>query len=179
MKKVLDAILVVEGKTDVAFLSNYIDAEFVITNGSDIPESTIDYLKEASKSRNIIVLTDPDFPGKKIRDTLDKEIPNLKHCFIDKEHAIKHHKVGVAEADIDIVLESLEHQFVQKRAEGSLKMSDLIDLGLTCSNESAELRNKVCKFFHLGFANAKTLLKRLNALNISKEELGKILNDAR
>ena len=84
MKKTLDAILVVEGKTDVAFLSNYIDAEFVITNGSDVPPKTIEYLKEASKNREIIVLTDPDFPGKKIRDTLDKEIPNLKHCFIDK-----------------------------------------------------------------------------------------------
>ena len=33
MKKQIKGILVVEGKSDVAFLTNYIDAEFVITNG--------------------------------------------------------------------------------------------------------------------------------------------------
>ena len=179
MKKTLDAILVVEGKTDVAFLSNYIDAEFVITNGSDVPPKTIEYLKEASKNREIIVLTDPDFPGKKIRDTLDKEIPDLKHCFIDKEHAIKHNKVGVAEAEIDVVIEALNHLFVSKKQEGSLKMSDLSELGLTGNNDSQELRNSVSSELHLGYTNAKTLLKRLNSMNISKEELKRIVKNAR
>ena len=32
MKKHINGIVVVEGKSDVAFLSNYIDAEFVITS---------------------------------------------------------------------------------------------------------------------------------------------------
>ena len=66
-------IIVVEGKTDVQFLSTFLDVEFVITNGSSVPSSTIDYLKKSVKERKIIVLTDPDFPGKQIRDKLDKE----------------------------------------------------------------------------------------------------------
>ena len=37
MKKIVNGIIVVEGKTDVAFLSQFIDAEFVTTNGSEIP----------------------------------------------------------------------------------------------------------------------------------------------
>ena len=89
MKKIINGIIVVEGTTDVAFLSEFIEAEFVSTNGSDVPQSTIDYLKKSREKRDIFVLTDPDSPGKKIRDILDQQIPNLKHCFISKECSIK------------------------------------------------------------------------------------------
>lgn len=171
MKKQINGILVVEGKTDVAFLSNYIDAEFVITNGSDIPIETINYLKEMSKPRKIVVLTDPDFPGKKIRDTLDNEIPNLKHVFINKERAVKNHKVGVAEADIEMVLEALEHEYENKSATGDISMSDLYELGLIGKEDSKDKRKIINDKFHLGFSNAKTFLKRINASNISIIEL--------
>ena len=43
MKKIINAIIVVEGKSDVQFLESFIDAEFVITNGSDVPRETINY----------------------------------------------------------------------------------------------------------------------------------------
>ena len=36
MKKIINAIIVVEGKSDVQFLESFIDARFVITNGSDV-----------------------------------------------------------------------------------------------------------------------------------------------
>lgn len=177
MKKIIDGILVVEGKSDVAFLQNYIDAEFVITNGSDVPESTISYLKEASKAKTIIVLTDPDFPGKQIRTKLDENIPNLKHCFINKENAIKNGKVGVAEANINEVLESLENLFSNsKRSEGTLTTNDLYDLGLLGNENSEYLRNKISSILHLGHNNAKSFLKRANAMNVSKEKLQEIIN---
>jgi hypothetical protein len=41
MKKKIDAIIVVEGITDIAFLNSFIDAEFVSTNGSDVPDTTM------------------------------------------------------------------------------------------------------------------------------------------
>jgi len=98
MKKTkINAIIVVEGVTDVAFLTSFIDAELVSTNGSDVPVSTIAYLKEQSKIKPIVVLTDPDSPGQKIRAKLDEHIVNLRHCFIDKKNAVRDGKVGVAE----------------------------------------------------------------------------------
>ena len=177
MKKKLDAILVVEGKTDVAFLSNYLDCEFVITNGSDVPDSTIEYLK-GIKDKKIIVLTDPDTPGKKVRDKLDENIPNLEHVFITKDHAVKHGKVGVAEADVDVVLEALNHRFVtDSKEKGTVTMMDLVNLGLSGLPDSREKREKVCKKLYLGHASAKTLLKRINSNNISIEDIKKALND--
>ncbi len=175
----LNAVLVVEGKSDVSFLSNYIDALFVTTNGSDVPISTIEYLKELSKTKEIIVLTDPDHPGNMIRNKLDDNIPNLKHCYINKEKAIKHNKVGVAEADIDEVLNSLKHFFVQsKDKKGILSMSDMYDLKLSGHNMSEDLRNLVSNHYHLGHNNAKSLLNKLNVLCITKEDIVEVIRNA-
>ena len=176
MKQIVNGIIVVEGKTDVAFLSEFIDAEFVITNGSDVPLKKIEYLKKDQEKRDIFVLTDPDSPGKKIRDTLDQYIPNLKHCFVSKEQSIKKNKVGVAESTKEEVLEALESYIQTKKEDvGQVTNSDLIKLGLIGNNESSLEREKVIDQFHLGHCNAKTFLKRINYLGLTVEEIKKCL----
>lgn len=172
MKKVINKVIVVEGKSDVSFLSQYIDAEFVVTNGSEIPVETIKYLQCIKKE--IIVLTDPDFPGKKIRDTLDTYIPNLKHCFISKENSVKHGKVGVAEGNIEEILKALENNFEINRNIGELTMNDLYKLGFVGREDSEKKRENACRKFNLGFCNAKTFLLRLNSKEINISELSKL-----
>lgn len=173
MKKIIDGIIVVEGKSDVEFLSSYIDAEYVITNGSALNKETIDYLKNTR--REIYVLTDPDFPGKKIRDELSQNIANLKHVFIKKENSIKNGKVGVAEGDINEIIAAFENVYVEKEcSKGSLTMFDLCELGFSGDEESEKLRKKVSEKLNLGYCNAKTFLKRLNNNGVTKEELKKL-----
>lgn len=172
----IDGVIVVEGKTDVAFLSSFIDAEFVTTNGSEISRDTIEYLKNVSKFKNIYVLTDPDYPGERIRHILDQEIPNLNHCFVKKENSIKHGKVGVAESNKEEVKKAFKTAIkMDNDAKGNLTMNDLIKLGLSGSNESKEMRESVCNKLHLGHCNAKTFLNRLNYCGISIEELKEAL----
>ena len=176
MKTVINGIIVVEGITDVSFLSEFIDAEFVTTNGSEIPEETIKYLQNSREKRDILVLTDPDSPGKKIRDTLDQFIPNLKHCFISKEHSIKKNKVGVAESTKEEVLKALANFIETKKDEvGTITHSDLNKLGLEGSEDSSKNRQKVINKYHLGFCNAKTFLKRVNYSHLTIEDLKKCL----
>lgn len=172
MKKVIDGILVVEGKTDVAFLSEFIDAEFVTTNGSDVPQETINYLKKSSEKRDIFVLTDPDSPGKRIRDILDSQIPGLNHCFVNKENCIKNKKVGVAESTKEEVLRSLS-QFLKtdNNIVQTITQSDLHNLGLEGNENSSQKRQIIINKFNLGYCNAKTFLKRINYSKISYEEL--------
>ena len=172
MKKVVNGIIVVEGKSDVELLSSYIESEFVITNGSALSKETIEYLKNCK--RDIYVLTDPDFPGKQIRDELSQNISNLKHVFIKKENSIKNGKVGVAEGNINEILEAIDNAYVEHgEPHGSLTMSDLYEFGLIGKRDSAKKREKVSNELKLGFCNAKTFLKRLNNNSISKEELEK------
>lgn len=176
MKKKIDGIIVVEGKSDVAFLNEFIDAEFVITNGSEISDKTIQYLKNRQENTSIFVLTDPDSPGKRIRDILDQNIPNLKHCFVSKEKSIKHHKVGVAESTKDEVIHALENYFTMTTSpKGNITMSELAELGLTGDENSLEKRERIAEKFNLGFCNAKTLLKRINNCGITLEEIKKQL----
>ena len=153
------AIIVVEGTSDEALISSFMDADIVVTNGSDI-----------------VVLTDPDCPGKRIRDILNREIPGLLHAFVLKEHAIKHHKVGVAESSKEDVLDALSHIVPTASSDrGKLTMADLVELGLMGEDNSSSKRAKLERVLHLGHTNAKTLLKRVNALALTKEELQEAL----
>lgn len=171
------AVIVVEGASDVALLSSFLDAEFVITNGSEVSRETIDYLKEVKKRKDVVVLTDPDYPGKRIRAILDEHIPGLLHAFVRKEKSIKHHKVGVAESSKDEVLLALSHIVpAPSEKEGDLVMADLMDLGLMGGEEAKQRRLLLQEELHLGHGNAKTLLRRLNALNLSKEDIEEALH---
>lgn len=168
----IDAIVVVEGKSDVDFLNSFIDCELVTTNGTSVPRETIEYLKKASEMRDIIVLTDPDFPGIKIRQILKEKIPNLKHAYIRKEVSIKKGKVGVAESTKQEILSALNSIPVSSQFnKGNLKIIDLYNLGLIGKENSFNLRKKVCEHFSLGFTNGKTLLNHLNEFAITYKEV--------
>ena len=177
MKDNMIPIIVVEGKTDVQFLSTFLDAEFVITNGSDVPSSLISYLKNESNKRKIIVLTDPDYPGKQIRDKLDKEINNLYHAYVRKEYSIKKNKVGVAESTKEEILNALNHLDLSYESKEILfDMSFLLENGLVGPNSSSKRKYLLDKL-HLGECNVKTMLKRLNRSEKTPLEVIKILEE--
>lgn len=170
-------IIVVEGKTDAAIISSLYKCDVVITNGSAVSRETIDYLKRASLSHEIIVFTDPDSPGERIRSIIDQNVDNVKHAFIEKKKAIKKHKVGVAEASPQAIVEALEHLIPNyTSSNGSLSLTDVEKLGLSGSDNATDLRNFVADYFHIGHVNCKTFLKRLNALGVTKDDLEKVIN---
>ena len=167
MKKRIQATIVVEGKTDIAFLESFIEAEFVSTNGSDVPRETIAYLKTLSAVRPIVVLTDPDGPGARIRKILDDEITNLHHAFVKKTQATKNGKVGIAESYQEAVLQALDLTIkTNEISPGELDSNDLYELGLLGTSMAKHRREKISETFHLGYVNGKQLLFRLNNLNI-------------
>lgn len=171
------ALIVVEGKTDRDLIESFLDADIITTNGSAVSRETIDFIKEARKVRDVVVLTDPDFPGKKIRDVLDANIPGLLHAYVPKEKCIKHHKVGVAESNKEVVLEALSHLIPSSSiASPSITYADLYDLGLVSGPASAARREILNKKLHLGFTNGKSLLKRVNALGLTRQDLEDALN---
>lgn len=178
-KKVYEGVIVVEGATDKLLLESFLDTTIVTTNGSDVPHETIDYIKELAKTHSVVVLTDPDSPGKRIRDILNLEIPGLYHAYIPKEKAIKKNKVGVAESDKETILEALMHACPSPSSskKGSLSIQDIVDLGLIGNDDSSGKRDIIAKKFHIGHGNGKATLKMLNSLGITKEQLEEALNE--
>ena len=173
----IEEIIIVEGIHDIAHLKQFLDADFIKTDGSSLPEETKqEILSLKEKGKEFIILTDPDYPGEKIRKQLLELIPNAKQAFVRKEKARTSKKVGVEHADKEEILEALENCVTYHEKTNSLSWNEYIELGLSGRKESAKLREKVGFTLHLGFANSKTFYKRLNMLDITKEELEKIIN---
>ena len=183
MKYKIDALIVVEGKSDINFLSTFIDAKFYSVNGSALSKDDIVFLKEYTKNNKIIILTDPDYPGMKIRNTLNESLnsKNIYNAYIRKKYSIKNHKVGVAESTIEEVLNSLKEikNFNNENiASSNLEMNDLYALKLAGFN-SKELRNKFTDQYFLGYSNSKQLLKKLQLLGINKQKLEEMLKNVK
>ena len=56
----------------------------------------------------------------------------------------------------------------------TISVEDMYELKLMGSDDSSYRRDVVSKKFHIGKCNGKTMLKRLNMLGISREELDDI-----
>jgi ribonuclease M5 len=172
-------IIVVEGKTDVDKVSKLVDAYFIITNGSEVSRETISYLQTLARSRKIIVLTDPDYPGLRIRNIISNEVPGVYHAYVDRSKSSNGKKLGVAECDENEIKRALSNLVQYKYDEKNEIISpfNLYALGLTGRPNSRYLRNEVYKHFELGYGNAKTLAKHLSLAGISQEELIKFLKE--
>ena len=174
MKKI-NEIIVVEGKTDKIFLESFLDAEIVTTNGSEISEDTLKFIEELSKTRDILIMTDPDTPGKRIRDIIQQRIKNCKHCYIEKEKAIKGHKVGIAETSKEDILNALEKIVTYRDDTATFTQKDMIDFLLVGDEKSAQYRDYLCKKLFIDKSNGKTLLKKLNMMGVTREKVEEIM----
>ena len=176
-------ILVVEGIHDKQLLESFFDGEIVTTNGSDIPEGTIKYLQRLSYDSEIsvVIMTDPDGPGLKIRSTLNELIPNAKNVHILKSKAIKGNKVGIAETRVEDLKEALKYVLpnFQHNILKAIDTNALQRLGLTGQDYSKSLRNSLCNHLGLPECNSKTLIKMLNSIKIDTIELEKITKELR
>lgn len=71
-KMKIQEIIVVEGKDDTRRLREVVDADTIETIGSAINEEILMQIEHAQETRGVIVFTDPDFSGEKIRKSLWK-----------------------------------------------------------------------------------------------------------
>lgn len=167
MKKIQE-IIVVEGKTDTAIIQKLFDADTIETHGLALDDETLDFIQQAALTRGIIVLTDPDYPGMRIRNKIIEKVPEAKHAFVEKKDAIGNKKVGIAEAREEAIIEALQNVVTFSSQEESISWEEFISLDIIGNKKR---RLDIYKAFHLGYGNAKTLFKRLNMAHITKQEI--------
>ncbi|MBB6447484.1 ribonuclease M5 [Bacillus benzoevorans] len=169
-------IIVVEGKDDTTAVQQSVSADTIETNGSAINEETIEKIRLAQKTRGVIILTDPDYPGQKIRHTIAAQVPGCKHAFIAKEDAIHRRGkgVGVEHASPETIRRALKDaQVMQENTPEMITYDDLIDAGLMGGAGAKWRRELLGKILKIGFANGKQLHKRLMVFEISREDFSK------
>ncbi|MTI48828.1 ribonuclease M5 [Sporosalibacterium faouarense] len=168
-------VIVVEGKDDVAAIKKAVDAEIITTGGLGFPDDLMDRIKTAAEKRGVIIFTDPDFAGEKIRKLISKEVKNCKHAFLSRDKATKDSNIGIENAkpkDIIDALNKARTESVEKREE--FRKTDLFLHKLIGINDSSKRRDKLGRILGIGYCNAKQLLNRLNNYGITREEF----NDA-
>ncbi|MFD1736890.1 ribonuclease M5 [Bacillus salitolerans] len=172
-------VIVVEGRDDTVAIKRAVDADTIETNGSAVNEETIEKIRLAHQTRGIIIFTDPDYPGEKIRKTVSESVPGCKHAFLTKEDAFdkRRKKVGVEHASIKSIRDALsqvQQEYIDIQEE--ISWEELIQFGLIAGEKAKERRKKIGESLKIGYTNGKQLYKKLKMFQISREQFENVIN---
>ena len=175
----IQELIVVEGVDDVDAVKKAVKAEVLPVHGFAVrSRETLDKIRFASERVGVIVLTDPDYAGRQIRETIEKAVPQVKHAYISRKEGTKGDNIGVENATPDAIraaLEKARYKLVEDRTEFS--QQDMDYYGLSGDPGSRDLRQKAGERLRIGYGNTKQFLARLNHYNISREELEALLDE--
>lgn len=179
----LKETIVVEGKNDAAAVRRAVEADIITTSGFGINKTILERIRTAQEKHGVIVLTDPDFMGEKIRKIISDRVKGVKHAFIPREEAQAEGDIGVENASPESIKKALSMAKCElEEVQTTFTNQDLMYYGLTGSEHAASLRNTIGSALGIGYANSKQLINRLNKYGIKRDEfeavLGKILSEA-
>lgn len=164
-------VLVVEGKMDVVAIDKAVEADCIITEGFNLKPQALDSIAKAYQKRGIIIMTDPDSAGERIRRFLTKRFPEAKHAFIPKEDATANNDIGIEQASPEAIRTALAKvRTMDWEPTKNFTGADLLKAGISGSPAASEKRAKLGAVLGIGYANAKTFLQRLNHYGITRQE---------
>ncbi|EOR26543.1 MULTISPECIES: ribonuclease M5 [Clostridium] len=164
-------VIVVEGRDDITAVKQAVDAEVIAVGGFGINARVIERIKEAQRRKGVIVLTDPDFAGEKIRSIIAKRVKGIKHAYIAQEDGIKGDDIGVENASPEVIIEALNRAKISEEIIEEIYTSeDMFHFKLTGDADSKKRRIILGKELGIGYGNSNQMLSRLNKYSITKEE---------
>ena len=188
-------VIVVEGRDDTAAVRRATDAVTIETHGYGIREETWDVLQKAYESKGLIIFTDPDRAGELIRARLTERFPKAKQAFLDQSEATRDGDIGIENAAPEDIERALSKaRGAAGRAVGGaasnpaggaagpdpvhpdparvpFTMKDMDRWGLNGCAGASERRRALGIKLGIGFAGAKTFLRRLNHFGVTREEV--------
>ena len=173
-------IIVVEGKDDTTAIKRALNADTIETNGSSIGEAVIEQVRLAQEKRGVIIFTDPDYPGERIRSIISEKVPGCKQAFLPKSEARPKNGsgIGVEHASPAAIRQALkEAQVLKETFEEEINKDDLLYYGLIGGAGSKARREKLGVRLRIGYTNGKQLYNRLNMFQIKREEFIKAIEE--
>ena len=167
-------VIVVEGKSDTIAIKRATGADTIETNGSAVSPETLVKIRHAQQTRGVIVFTDPDYPGRRIRAIIEQQIPAVKHAFLTKARAIAKNgkKIGIEHATDDDIRAALEAVYtVEPYTIEEIPQAWLIEARLIGHPEAKRRRDRLGELLQIGQVNGKGLQKRLAMFRISETTL--------
>lgn len=168
----------VEGKSDTIAIKRAVEADTIETNGSAIGEEVLRRIALAHERRGIIIFTDPDHAGERIRKIVARHVPGCKHAFLPQEKAFYKGDIGIENASPEAIIQALsELRTETPDVTGEIEWEDLIEAGLIVHPDAAGRRLIMGKLLGIGYANGKQFYKRCTSFRISKAEFEKALRE--
>ena len=186
MEKIkISQAIIVEGKYDKIKLSSFIDGVIIVTNGFGIykDKDIVQLIRYYAQRQGIIVLTDSDTAGFKIRGHIKSIVPKGKIINLyapeilgkekRKTQPSKEGKLGVEGINVNV----LKALFEKAGVKGEIKENpspvtnlDFFQLGITGQKNSSRLREKLLDKLELPkLVSSKALLEIVNS-RFSKDE---------
>ncbi len=193
----LDKPVIVEGKYDKIKLSNFIDGVIIETDGfrifKDIEKRA--FIKKLAKEKGIIIMTDSDSAGFKIRnfirniakdgEVINVYIPDIFGKEKRKIHPSKEGKLGVEGVSEQIITQALEkagvfHSTESNKTSRIVTVTDLFNDGFSGCENSQQKKQQLLKLLELPQKiSTNQLLKLINTFmsyDDYKNAVRKILN---
>ena len=172
----LKEVLVVEGKMDTVAIKRALEADTIETGGFTLAPYTLRQIEAAYKKRGIIILTDPDGAGERIRRFLTQRFPEAGQAFVPKADATAHNDVGIEQAQPEAILAALSkvrhHEY---NPDSEFTSQDLWQNDLAGTDSAAYRRDKMGALLGIGYGNAKRFLERLNSYGVTRSEFDEAL----
>lgn len=180
MIKIRQAVIV-EGKYDKIKLSSIIDAPIIQTDGFGIfKDKELQMLiRKLAEKRGILVLTDSDSAGFKIRSFIGSTVDskNITHAYIPdifgkesrKTEPSKEGKIGVEGVSEEVIMQALSNAGVlcesAQEPERPITKLDLYELGFTGGENSSAKRAALLRYYSFPERlSANSLVKVLNCV---------------
>ncbi|MFF2484424.1 ribonuclease M5 [Paenibacillus sp. NPDC058071] len=172
-------IIVVEGKSDTAAIRRAVEADTIETRGSAIGEDVLHRIELAQQRRGVIIFTDPDHAGERIRKIVARRVPGCKHAFLPQEKATHKGDIGIENASPDAIREALADLRTEslEGGESDITWEDLMAAGLIVHSDASARRLAMGKLLGIGYANGKTFYKRCASFRITREEFAEALRE--
>lgn len=172
-------LYVCEGATDEDKLKK-LGCLFVLTTGGKFIRPEISaFLKEVHKVREIVLVTDPDGPGKDIRERIERYVGPCLNVYADKKDAKdeKKGKVGIAEMDMEH-LKPLLWPYIRHdiRVDEIFPFDEEDYYDFKLYNDKAK-RMKLVEKYHIPFTSNKKVEECLLMLNVPKDEILEVIHD--
>ncbi len=191
MIKINEAIIV-EGKYDKIKLSSIVDAVIITTNGYGIFKDAekLALIRYYAKKTGIIILTDSDSAGMKIRNFIKGAVKNgrIINVYVPdifgkekrKDKPSAEGKLGVEGISPELLRAAFKKSGItssERVNEPDIDNFTLYDLGLSGGNNSRQLRIKLQKNLGLPeLMSASSLIEVLNTM-MDADELAKRIDD--
>ncbi len=166
-------IYICEGATDEDKLKKLGCLFVVKTGGKFIKKDIISFLQLCYKVRELVIITDPDGPGKDIKNYIEEKVGPCHIIEAKKKDAIKKGKVGIAQREMEDLKKLLRPYIrhdITVDENLSFEEETFEELGLAGPGSKAK-RRKLVEKYHLIYTSGKNVEDARLRLCKTREEL--------